>query len=83
MFIQNVIKIFPISHGAVALRQVMVQEAISLEYIPADIKAFMGIEFEVGGNIMPFWLHLAILFGTLVVFYFLSVLVVSKGKARS
>lgn len=83
VFIQNVIKIFPISHGAVALRQVMVQEAISLEYIPADIKAFMGIEFEVGGNIMPFWLHLAILFGTLVVFYFFSVLVVSKGKARS
>ncbi|NLW27758.1 ABC transporter permease [Acetivibrio saccincola] len=83
VFIQNVIKIFPISHGAAALRQVMVQEAISLEHIPADIKAFMGIEFEVGGNIMPFWLYLAILFGTLVVFYFLSVLVVSKCRVRS
>jgi hypothetical protein len=43
----------------------------------------MGIQFEVGGEIMPFWSHLLILFGTFVVFYILSVLTISKRKNKA
>ncbi len=81
--IQTVIKIIPVSHAAAALRQVMMEEAIPLEFVPADIKTFMGIQFEVGGEIMPFWSHLLILFGTFVVFYILSVLTISKRKNKA
>ncbi|MCK7487187.1 MAG: ABC transporter permease [Bacillus subtilis] len=81
--IQTVIKIIPVSHAAAALRQVMMEEAIPLEFVPADIKTFMGIQFEVGGEIMPFWSHLLILFGTFVVFYILSVLIISKRKNKA
>ena len=82
-FIQNVIKIFPISHAAAALRQVMMAEAIPLEHVPVDTRIFMGVQFEFGGEIMPFWGHVAGLIGSLVVFYILSVIMTSTRKSKS
>lgn len=82
-FIQTVIKIVPVSHAAAALRQVMMGEAIPLAYVPEDTRIFMGVQFEVGGDIMPFWAHLVILFGTFVAFYAISVLIISTRKSKA
>jgi len=83
VFIQGVIKVIPLSHAAAALRQIMMREAIPLEYIPADTRVFMGIQFESGDGLLPFWVHLLILFCTFVVFYLLSVLIISKRKTKA
>ena len=80
--IQQLVKIVPVSHGAAALRQVMMQEAIPLEQIPEDVKIFMGIQFHYGGEVMPFWAHLAILAATFVVFYALSVMLMRTRKNK-
>jgi multidrug/hemolysin transport system permease protein len=82
-FMQIIIKSVPVSHAAAALRQVMINEAMPLEYIPTDTKIYMGIEFTLNGEIMPFWSHLVILFATFVVFYILSVLTISKRKNKA
>lgn len=81
--IQKLIKIFPVSHAAAALRQVMIEEAIPLTYVPEGIRIFMGIQFKVGGDIMPFWTHLAILFATFIIFYLLSILIISTRKSKA
>lgn len=81
--IQTVIKIIPVSHSAAALRQIMMNEAIPLTYIPEETRLFMGIEFQVGDDILPFWVHLAVLAGTFVLFYALSVWKLSKYKQKA
>jgi multidrug/hemolysin transport system permease protein len=82
-FIQTIIKWIPVSHAACALRQIMIEEAVPLSYIPEHTVLFMGIRFEAGNGFLPFWGHLAILLSSSVVFYILSVLIMSKRKNKS
>jgi len=81
--VQTVIRIFPVSHAAVLYRRIMIDEAVALELLPADIRQFLGIEFLFGDFVMPAWGHVLILVGTAVVFYALSIVVVARRKHQS
>lgn len=80
--IQTVIKIFPTSHSAVLLRQVLMNEAVPLDNIPEEIKLFLGTNFEVNGSVMTTWGHLFVILLTIVVFLGASILVVSRRKEK-
>ncbi len=80
--IQTVIKIFPVSHSAVLLRQVMMNEAVALEDLPQELKTSLGVEFEMFGNVVPVWIHILILIVTAVVFYLLALIFVSRKRAH-
>jgi multidrug/hemolysin transport system permease protein len=81
--IAPLIKIIPLSHAAAALRQIMIGEVMDVSYIPEETRLFMGIEFQVGSTILPFWSHLVILFATFVLFYGLSVWRLSRYKQKA
>lgn len=81
-FIQRLIKVVPVSHAAVALRQVMMDEAVPLAHIPEEVRVVMGIQFQFGNRIMPFWGHLSVLLATFVGFYALSVLIMANRKQK-
>jgi multidrug/hemolysin transport system permease protein len=80
--VQWVIKVFPISHSATAMRQVMMSEAIDLSYIPENSQQFLGVIFKYGEYQMPFWGHLIVLFATFALFSTLSVVVTSRYKEK-
>jgi multidrug/hemolysin transport system permease protein len=80
--IQWIIKFFPVSHSAAAMRQIMMNEAVNLAYVPAEIKTFMGITFQYGDATMMLSGHAIVLVTTFIVFYGLSVLVMSKHKEK-
>lgn len=84
------IKIFPLSHSGVVLRQVMMDEAMTKVFAGIDesifsISAFkedMGIVFKYGVITFPFWAHLLVLLGTAMLFFLLTVLRMSAHKAK-
>jgi multidrug/hemolysin transport system permease protein len=78
--VQWVIRLFPVSHSASAMRQVMMNEAIDLDLVPQNIKIFLGIVFEYGTYEMTMVVHVLILVVTFVLFNTLSILIVSKHK---
>jgi len=78
----GIIKIFPISHAAVLIRQVMMNVAIPLGDLPESLLYEFGARYEVDGSAFPVWAHLIVLFATLVLFYFLAIIVVSRKKER-
>lgn len=80
--VQWVIKLFPVSHSASAMRQVMMNEAIDLSLVPQNIKTFLGVVFEYGSYEMTMVVHVMILVVTFIVFNTLSILIVSKHKDR-
>ncbi len=80
--VQTVIKIFPVSHAAVLLRQVMMNEAVGLDYLPAGVKETLGVNFVAFGHTMPVWSHLLILAASTLLFYVLALLVASRKKAH-
>ncbi|MBU0997107.1 MAG: ABC transporter permease [Firmicutes bacterium] len=82
MAVQTVIKIFPISHSAALLRQLMMNEAIPLHLVPENFRLFLGINLEFGNGVMENWVHLIVLAGTLIVFYFVSLLIVIRRKEK-
>jgi len=78
--VQFVIKIFPVSHAALLMRQVMM--AVPLEKVfggapdsmAQAFKEQMGVVFRFGDQTVPTVVSLLILIGTAVVFYGLSTL---------
>ncbi len=80
--VQTVIKIFPLSHSGVMLRQVMMNEAVDLEYLPDHFKTFIGLNFEVNGEFLSNFVHIAYLLASGVVFYILAIVVVSKKRSK-
>ncbi|MDD3113087.1 MAG: ABC transporter permease [Candidatus Izemoplasmatales bacterium] len=80
--VQVVIKIFPMSHSAVLIRQVMMAEAIPLANLPEELLLDLGANYEISGSVFPVWAHIAVLLVTLVVFYFMAILVASRKKER-
>jgi multidrug/hemolysin transport system permease protein len=80
--VQTVIKIFPLSHSGVLLRQIMMQEAVDLAYVPEEFKLFLGVNFEVNGSILSSFLHIAYLLVSGVLFYILAIIVVSKKRSK-
>lgn len=80
---QNVIKAFPISHAAVALRQIFMEKPISELFgsIPSqELQEFMGITYYFGDYEITKPIMLAVLAATGIVFLFFSILVLAFGK---
>ncbi len=77
--IQFIIKIFPVSHAALLLRQVMMEVPMHTVFAgapAATVESFqqeMGVLFKMGDTAMSTWTSIAILLGTAVVFYGLSI----------
>lgn len=81
-FAQMVIKIFPVSHAALLMRQLMMGQALDLSLIDSANQQFMGLQFAYGDYIMPIWLHVVVLVATIVVFYLVSLLIISRRKNK-
>ncbi|MEL7609712.1 MAG: ABC transporter permease [Bacillota bacterium] len=82
--VQYVIKVFPISHAALLLRQVMMEAPLAEAFAgaPSEVvdgfREMMGVSMRFGGQEVSAMTSLLILFGTAVLFYVLSVWRVSK-----
>lgn len=82
--VQFVIKLFPVSHAASLLRQVLMEEAMKASFseIPAnhlnEFKEYMGVTFRIGDSVVPWWLSVLILVFTATLFYSLSIINLSK-----
>lgn len=80
--VQSIIKFFPLSHSGVMLRQVMMNEALPLEYLPDEFKIFLGVNFEIGGEFISNFIHIAYLFISGVIFYLIAIIIVSKKRSN-
>lgn len=82
--VQFVIKLFPVSHAASLLRQVLMEDAMKASFseIPANhlngFKEYMGVTFRFGDSVVPWWLSVFILVFTATLFYGLSIINLSK-----
>jgi len=79
--VQTIIKIFPLSHSGVLLRQTMMNEAMSLEYMPDEFRIFLGVNYQINGEFLTNLIHIAYLLISGVVFYLLAIIVVSKKRS--
>ncbi len=80
--IQVIIKIFPVSHAAALLRQVMMNNIVPSGDIPEYLKTYLGMNFEVDGTIFPVWAHLLVLAASCVVFYLITLILFSRKKSH-
>jgi multidrug/hemolysin transport system permease protein len=86
--VQTVIKVFPVSHAAVLFRQVLMEVPLqaSFDGIPADhlnsFKEYMGVTFSFGGSEASPFVSIAVLIGTAVLFYSLSLWNMSRRGCR-
>ncbi len=82
--IQFVIKIFPVSHAALLLRQVMMEVPMQTVFAGAPAEAVegfrqeMGVVFKMGDTAMTTWTSILILLGAALAFYALSIWRYSK-----
>jgi multidrug/hemolysin transport system permease protein len=87
--VQTVIKVFPVSHGAALFRQVLMEEPLRISFNGIDtkylsgFKEYMGIAYSFDGHVVSPLASILILIGTSVVFYFLSVLNLSRNSLRT
>lgn len=72
--VQSVIKLFPVSHAALLLKDVMMEKpmALAFEGAPAeavmDIKTWLGIVYEVGDEVVPIKWSILFIVVTSIVF---------------
>ena len=84
-YLQAVLKLVPVSHAAMLLRQVFMQPVID-KYMAAmpeaaeAVKAEMGIVFYVGGKPLPTIASYAFLIGTTVLFFALASLQIARKE---
>ena len=84
--VQTVIKVFPVSHAASLLRQVLMEAPMrtSFEGIPGQyldyFKEYMGVTFHFGNYIVTPWASILVIIGTAVLFYSLSLLNMSRKR---
>lgn len=86
--VQSFIKIFPVSHSAALLRQIIMDEPIknSFEGIPKDVllgfKEQLGVTFKYGDYIANTWIHIGVLVLTAILFYGLAIFNLSRKKNK-
>lgn len=77
-----IIKITPVSHSAVLLRQIMMNDILSAALGSGEhLKIFkldMGVQFEVGGTVLSPWLSILYIALAGVLFFILSAVKISK-----
>lgn len=82
--VQTFVKIFPISHAAVLLRQVIMKDQLKIAFkgVPAkyltEFNEMMGVTFKFGDYEVTTFVSIAILIGTAALFFTLSVLNISR-----
>lgn len=85
---QWVVKLFPVSHSAVLLRQKLMAAPIAKHLANAppevidELSAELGMTFHFGDTILPEYASYLILAGTALLFFGLSVLVLSRKKNK-
>lgn len=85
---QWVVKLFPVSHSAALFRQVMMEDAMKINFngIPAGeqdwFEEFMGVRFMFGDTVLPGYASILILVGTAVLFYGLSLFNMSRKRRK-
>lgn len=84
---QGMIKLFPLSHSALLLRKVMLQpyfDGPAFAGAPVEVinevKANMGFNFIVGGEILPTWVSIVVTVGVFAIFSILAVVITLKKK---
>jgi len=84
--VQWVVKLFPVSHAASLLRREIMTEPMAATFAGApqavvdDFNNFMGVTFKFGETTVSPAISAAILLVTAVIFYGLSILVISRKK---
>lgn len=84
--VQWVIKVFPVSHSAALFRQVMMADPMAVtfagvpESVVEDFEQLMGIIFKFGDKTVSPLMSIGILILTAVIFYGLSIFMVSRKK---
>lgn len=82
--VQWMIKLFPISHAGALIRTVMLERPMEVSFAGADAEAVqqfnldMGVTYEYGSTISSAGLSIAVLLGTTILFYLLSIAVMAK-----
>jgi len=77
--IQNVIKIFPVSHSAALFRQIMMESPMNSVFRSApvsavsDFKDIMGVTFSFGSIEFTPFMHILVLVITGIIFYILAI----------
>ncbi|MCR2806575.1 ABC transporter permease [Paenibacillus soyae] len=84
--VQWVIKLFPVSHAGAMLRTVMVEEPMTQAFAGApeealrEFKLHMGVVFDFGGKLSTMGASIAVLAGTTVFFYLLSIMLMVRNN---
>ena len=82
--VQWVVKVFPVSHAAALFRQVMMADPISITFANApaevvtDFEKLMGVKLYFGETAVSPLVSIIILVITAIIFYFLSILNISR-----
>lgn len=84
--VQWIIKLFPVSHAGAMLRTVMAEEPMAQAFAGApeeavrEFKLDMGVAFDFGGTISTMGASLAVLAGTTLLFYLLSIALMVRNN---
>lgn len=84
--VQNVVKLFPTSHGISILRQIFMerQMEVSFSNIPIsyinEFKESMGVVYYLNDKLVSNTTSIMILIGSAVIFFLLAILIISKKK---
>ncbi|MGO0861772.1 ABC transporter permease, partial [Clostridioides difficile] len=84
--VQTIIKIFPISHGTVLLRQIITESPSKVVFVDSTnvLTAFnehMGVSFGGIGSLSETSIHIMFLVISAIVFYFVTILMVSRKES--
>lgn len=83
-----IIMLFPSSHAGVLFRQVMMEDSLVKVFQGAppqerlNMEEFLGVRFVINGTIVPVYVHYLVLIGTILVFYFFSLLTLKYKKSK-
>lgn len=84
--VQWAIKLFPPSHAAALLRQIMMEKPIATAFANApaeyveETKEMMGVTFKFGGTELGAYVHIAVLLGAGALFFVLAVVSMSRKR---
>ncbi|MCC0637625.1 MULTISPECIES: ABC transporter permease [unclassified Clostridioides] len=86
--VQTLIKLFPISHGTVLLRQIITESPSKVTFVDStnaltEFNEHMGVTFGGIGSLSENSIHIMFLVISAIVFYFVTILMVSRKKARN
>lgn len=84
--VQWAIKLFPPSHAAALLRQIMMEKPIATAFANApaeyveETKEMLGVTFKFGGTELGAYVHIAVLLGAGALFFVLAVVSMSRKR---